>query len=268
MAIASFDNYPHKTLKIELPIIKGNYILIKISNKISGWTISKIYGAGTINVLAIATYETIIYYVDNDNNKKELTKFNLTRDGFYDLGIDPKTKKSKIVNRSSEPLKEINIKAIATVDYADTYGAYALDPFDIEELPRDFDYFTDGEPISYKVKRKSPKTAADVMIHIGGYYTKAKGSKHRIGGTYGCYGVISPKMVFSTWKEANAWEKKAIDVINDKNSLTPLDKGTPSNREQNRLVNTINSAIKKYGNNKTEIYVNIQKNSKRRKIIK
>lgn len=263
-------NYPENYLNLKLPNVntKGNYVLIEITNKITGWTIAKIYGSGTVKALAIETYETIVYYINSSNEKKKLTTFNLTRDGFYDLGIDPKTKKSKIVNRASEPLNNVTVRATATVDYADTYGAYALDPFHVEELPKEWNYFTNGLEIPKTVKRKSSKMAEDVMIHIGGYYTKRKGTKYKIGGTYGCYGVIAKSMVFLTWKEANDIAKQAIKVIDDPKNVTPLSKGVSSNKEQNRLVNTVNSAIKKHGNSKTEIYVHIQKNPSRRKEIK
>ena len=244
-----------------------NCVLIKISDKPTGWTISRVYGHGT-NALIVQTYETSIYYVNDKNEKKLYKVFHLTRDGFYNLGKDPITKKELIINRSSEPLKEVTVKVKnSTVDYADTKGAYVLTPFEVEVLPKNWDFFLyDGESLPATVIRKNPKIVTDAMIHIGGYFTK--GTKHKIGGTYGCYGVVNPKMKFNNSNDPKLLNllKEAKKVIDDRpHYLTPLKGGLTSNAEQDRLVNIIQEIQAKYKLKPLDIYVNIKKKPKRRK---
>jgi RHS repeat-associated protein len=250
----------------------GEYPLIVITAEVTGYTIARIYGVGTVTCISVKTYKAIVYDVNKETGKrKELGSFNVTRDGFYDLGTDSESQKSVLVNRASEPLKDVTVEAISTHDYADTYGAYALAPFDIEPLPIQYDKFKDGRNIPVEVKRENPKKATNVMIHIGGYFTKKDGTLNAVGGTYGCYGIVDPSQVLKTSEEASILAKRAINVINDQQQKTVLNGVSPSNNEQNRFVNTVNKAISlaKDRNEKKAgtIHVHIKKNENRTKVL-
>ena len=88
------------------------------------------------------------------------------------------------------------------------------------------------------------------MIHVGGYYTKTTNgvTTNKLGGTYGCFGVVSSNQVFKTEKEALKLTEKVWKEVDKKE---PVEGVTNSNLEMNKLVEEVNSA-KKAGSARNE----------------
>ena len=80
--------------------------------------------------------------------------------------------------------------------------------------------------------------ANSVMIHIGGFFTKS-GGENNLGGTYGCYGIVDPSQVFSSYTDAEK-NLAVFDAI-ESNGTAPAG-FTSSNNQMNKLVTTVQAA--------------------------
>lgn len=259
----------------------GEYPLVVITDIVTGYTNAKVYGTGgTTKMIVVPTYKMIVYDVDSKGTTTKLGEFNVTRDGWYNNGqssnstsTSTTTGKLKttttttvtednLVNRTTEPVgSEVTVAAKPTTDYADTQGAYVLDPVPAVPTPAGWDVDVNGQPISNKVKRKNPAEGKEVMIHIGGYFTK--GADNKIAGYYGCFGVVDPTQISPTIAAAEAKTAEALTVMYDPTTI-PVGIA-PSNREQNKVVNTVQKAValakKRNESNASNMKVTIKKRS-------
>jgi RHS repeat-associated protein len=252
----------------------GEYPLIVISDQVSGYTFAHVYGVGgKTTTVIVKTYKMIVYDVNAKGKRKQLAEFYVTRDGWYNNGETTTVKKEAVaggktktttttedllVNRTSEPKKDVTLSATPTHDYADTKGAYALGTVESEPIPNSWNTGVNGEAVPATVKRSSPDKANGVMIHIGGYFTK--GGANNLAGYYGCYGIVDPTQVYATYgdAEANIGSYSAIETTG-----TAPTGATSSNNQMNKLVNTVQSAAalaaKRKEKDASQTKVNIKK---------
>ena len=262
----------------------GEYPIVVITNTVTGYTFAHAYGAenSKTEVIIVKTYKAIIYDVDEKGNKTRLGAFNVTRDGYYNLGERTFTEEKEesgfnsggtfkythtvedLVNRTSEPLQTITVNATTKDDHYSNSGVgdIALKPFNAEATPKEWDVNNDGTPVpggQDGVKRDDPKIASSVMIHIGGVYTNYDGNT-TLAGYYGCYGVIDASQVFSTLAGAN----KKLDEVKKSYAAGTVPTGfTTSNVALKRVMGLVQTAFananKRNEKSARDIKVTIQK---------
>jgi hypothetical protein len=227
----------------------GKYPVVVITNTVTGYTVAKVYGkkGRKVKTVIVPTYKAIVYdYNEATGEYTEIGNTNVTRDGWYNQGtIDDDSE--ILVNRSTEPKgNSVTVYAVATVDYGDTKGAYALDP--VEKVPLDprTKTYTNGMEVTGDPTSPNPDIGEGVMIHVGGYYVNPAG-EHRLGGTYGCFGVVAPEQIFHTKKEARLALKAANKLLKDDSKpLIVEGHHVPnSNAEMDRFVDMVNKAKKR-----------------------
>ncbi len=237
-------NYSPYNFSYNSPVIfndpDGNYPKIVISDVETGYTVSKMYGKSDYKVLVVPTYKMIIYDVDANGVETVIGEHNVTRDGWYGQGTTDEGDEHW-VNRTSEPVgASVEVGAIATVDYGDTKGAYALNEVAVEAYPEEWATFEDGTPVPDHACQGSPGVGTGVMVHIGGYFTTADGTYH-IAGTYGCFGVVADAQVFASPEAAEGFARAAVKVVNNETNPMPGNVQT-SNSEMNSVVNNMQTA--------------------------
>ena len=245
----------------------GKYPIITITNEVTGYTYMHVYGKTSATMIQ-PTYKLILSDVkihkDGTKTTTELATYNVTRDGWYNLG--PKNGvdgELKFENRAFEPQKDGITYTAVLFDYKDAGNTPALalrqnGSSKLDATPLTSHTYTDGTPLKADVDRKEEGVASGVMIHIGGWYDNLVTVK--LAGAYGCMGVVSDKNVFSVKIDGN------IDELASKNAArvahkAELDKQNLSNdtmedfrvkmqnslnQEQNPANKKIEVTVKKY----------------------
>jgi RHS repeat-associated protein len=180
--------------------LEGKEPEIYVTKIETGHTLVRVYGAGNITQKAVKTYLTIVQYRHPDGKVTEIAKFNVTRDGWYDMGTN-KEGKTILFNRSSDPDPDAGpLKILRTEPnkYATGVNGYVISP-----IKSSFDQkynktlFEDGLPsdaLDKDVKRVN-NTAQNSMFHLSSWYEHPDG-EGGLGGAYGCYGVVDPLQVY------------------------------------------------------------------------
>jgi hypothetical protein len=190
-------------------LIISNLKLI-ITTEITGYTCQYIYGDTSHDL----NYESIVvptYKLNVEKDGKIIASYNVTRDSWYCRGVLTNNwgwddDDIELANRCFEPA-DGNINLYSTVGTAYPPGAgvdaLALRQNKSEELAavphtKRMQTVVNGHPIDDA--RKNLSIATGVMIHIGGWYNK--GSKNKLGGSYGCFGLIPSAQINKTKVEA------------------------------------------------------------------
>ena len=198
--------------------LEGKEPRITVTDKSTGCTFIKVYGYGNIeSVLIVQTYEAKVHYINPDGSEEYLGSVNVTRDGWYSNGTDA-SGNSILRNRTTEPSDKNNISTEVGLEYSEKYGkgtpVYQLPDIFVQPFPEDFNEVIDnGVVVGHNSTRENNNVAKSVQFHVGGIYEGTDGKLH-VGGTYGCFGIVSKEQVFSTEKEA----KKHLGEANKINS--------------------------------------------------
>ena len=174
---------------------------VVVTDKITGYTKTRVYGAGNITEIMVATYLAKVQYTDKKGITTTLGEFNVTRDGFYDIGTD-KIGNTILINRSSDPIdnQKIYIKHKNKEQYGKETPSFTLtsinSPID-EKYNKTF--ITKGipdDPLSSNVIRYNG-IVNGAQFHVSGTYIGIN-NKKKLGGTYGCFGIVDPSQVMKT----------------------------------------------------------------------
>lgn len=222
---------------------------ITITNERTGHTLIKVYGAGNITAMSVPTYAARITYIESDGSETFLGSFNVTRDGWYDHGLQSNGS-SLLINRSSDPPATLTGEIRGQgIKYGDA-PVYIFPDF-YAPIKDNQTNFTDGTPLPEDMQRTNG-IASGAMLHIGGFYTS--NGKTNLGGTYGCYGVVDPSQVLLN--------SQTSVLLEDYQNGTPLPSGiTPSNTEMHRVGGLIEERRKAtwFGLSKEPVLFEIQK---------
>jgi RHS repeat-associated protein len=231
----------------------GEYPKLVITDKVTGYTVSYVYGSAGKRAIVVPTYEMILYDVDKKGNMTKVDSYNVTRDGWY------RKKNGKLFNRAFEPKKkEQDLYTAVALDYPEPgLPALALRRHGSEKLPAE--PFTEEDNDGLDQKRKKLDEATGVMIHIGGWYEK--GGKKKLAGSYGCFGYVHPNLSKKSKEEA----QKLADEFN-KNGTLPVGTST-SNFGMKALMSKVADLRDKDKDNPGTIHVVVKKrkNVERRK---
>lgn len=209
--------------------LDGEEPKIIVTNQVTGYTLIHVYGAGNVRQMMVETYKAIIQYTDANGKISEMGTFNVTRDGWYDMGTDANGN-STLCNRSSDPSKgasKVYIQSQSPEQYGKGTPSFTMSPI-LSEIPEENNktFFENGKPseaLPDEVIRTN-NTANGAQFHVGGYYEHPDGSVS-LGGTYGCYGVVDPSQISST-------------------TMASSTKQVTSNTEMQRFGNAVQSAQK------------------------
>jgi hypothetical protein len=196
--------------------LDGEEPKVIITNQITGYTKINVYGDGNVKEAVVATYKAIVQYTDSKGKITTIAQFNVTRDGWYDMGTDEKGN-TILSNRSSDPAD--SKKIFIALNYKQKYGketpAFGLTPI---KSPIDSKYnktfFKNGkpsDPLDPETVRST--TANGAQIHVGGYYEHPDGEVS-LGGTYGCYGIVDPSQISKT-SDASKDDPNTVTLSND-----------------------------------------------------
>lgn len=182
---------------------------INITTEIIGYTAQFIYGqSGRMDkgaLIVVPVYKAII--ADAQNPKKELGAFGVTRDGWYSRGkgVDG----HELFNRTFEPADgNVNLYTTPGTKYEDTgedafyFTQYGDKEISAEPFKEEWNKYLDGSDINEP--RKKLDKAKGVMIHIGGHYYNSHPSVegNKVAGSYGCFGFICQKQIYSKKEDA------------------------------------------------------------------
>jgi RHS repeat-associated protein len=213
--------------------IEGLEPRVTITDKISGYTFVKVPGAGNIDRFIIPTYHAKVEYVKKDGSVELIGEYNITRDGWYNMGTDANGDHI-LHNRSSDPSpsnQKIFIESKTPEKYGEGTPVFNLSPIesplDPEYNKTHFENGKPGSPLGSNVKRNNG-TAQNSQIHVSGIYVKKDFLKLVIAGTYGCYGIVAPEQVYTV-----------PDPIFDSSKQ-------PSNDEMTRFGTDIQTSIDMY----------------------
>jgi hypothetical protein len=187
----------------ETKLIITNLKLI-ITTEITGYTCQFIYG--NQNDLDYESFVVPIYKLDIEKNGKIIANYNLTRDSWYSRGVIKDNwgpyDDIELSNRCFEPLEKTNSYSTVPTAYPPGAGVDALalrekKSENLKAVPhtKRMQTYVNGDSIDDA--RKDLAITTGVMIHIGGWYNN--GSKNKLGGSYGCFGIV-PKVQISKTK--------------------------------------------------------------------
>ncbi|MDQ8051434.1 MAG: RHS repeat-associated core domain-containing protein [Pedobacter sp.] len=221
---------------------------IVVTDQVTGFTKIFVYGKGDVSEIVVRTYKAIIQYKNPKGQVETLGTFNVTRDGWYDLGTNSKGN-YLLHNRSSDPKIEETLTIVNR--HSEQYGkgtpSFTISPILSPLDPKlNSTFFENGQPngdLDSEVKRDGDY-AKGAEFHVGGYFQTIKGLI-KLAGTYGCYGVVDPSQV-----------DKDVRKVFKKDGLNT----TPSNDEMRRFGEVLKKAEKMqkkdYGNTKkTEVEI-------------
>jgi hypothetical protein len=183
--------------------IEGKEPRIVVTDIITGYTYTRVYGAGNVREMVIPTYHAYVEYKNGKGETTTIQDFHVTRDGWFDMGTD-KDNNVILYNRSSDPSpnnKKIYIQNEKPEQYGDGTPSFTLTPIH-SPIPDEYNkaYFFQGEAeqsLSPDVIRYGG-TSQGSQFHVGGVYIKIGDNKLSLGGTYGCYGIVDPSQVVKT----------------------------------------------------------------------
>ena len=171
---------------------------IVVTGEVTGITKIKVYGAGNVKEILVRTYKTLVSYKDKEGDVKTLGVFNVTRDGWYDMGTD-KDGNAILYNRSSDAIntKKIYIQSQNSEQYGAGAPSFTMTPID-SPIPPEYNssFFENGQQeddLSPDVKREGGM-AQGAQFHVGAYYEKISGEID-LAGAYGCYGIVDPSQI-------------------------------------------------------------------------
>jgi hypothetical protein len=190
----------------------GNYISaaptkfgakLHITTIEDGYTPLKIYGKESQRVaFGVPVYQMHLY--DSDMNHHYT--YYVTRDSWYCLGYD--SGYYYYTNRCFNPGNpKQNLYTGKIWEYPAQLKALWLHQLGSDNLlaePRKQEYnvYLNGTPIN--AARTDLNKATQVMIHVGGWYYNYDINKKSLAGSYGCFGVVPGKQVYSTLDNAVA----------------------------------------------------------------
>lgn len=206
--------------------LDGEEPKIVVTNQVTGYTEIKVYGAGNVQTMVVETFKAIVQYTDDKGITTEIATFNLTRNGWYDMGTDANGN-TILCNRSSDPAPgagKVFIQSSSNQQYGQGTPSFTMSPI-LSPIDQDcnqnfYDNGQTGDPLPTEFIRTN-NTAQGAQFHVGGYYEKPNGNIS-LGGTYGCYGVVDPTQVSPT--------------------NTPTTNPVTSNGEMQRFGNAVQSA--------------------------
>ena len=218
----------------------GEYPLIVITNEITGYTVTKVYSKNNAaTTMLVPTYKMIVYDVADNGTKKTMGTYNVTRDGWYDIG---EKGKPHYVNYTTEP----KTKSDETNGAAENYTPGWTSPtkvIQVEQMwakKRTTEISDDGEVVP--VARDNSEIASGVQIHVGGIYEDKKGTT-KVGGTYGCFGVVDKSQVYKNKKKLKALLKISRIILRFPKKWDLKKKIKTSNDEMNDVNKSVNDAI-------------------------
>lgn len=189
---------------------KINGVALEITTEKTGYTYLFVYGRRGIlkyESIVVPTYRLNVY---KDGNKLEYD-YNVTRDAWFCLGLLPdKNGYCKLSNRYFEPPNAgMNLYFTEPTEYPkkSKLDAYVLLQNESKTLKaashtKEMQTYVDGKKETFDDERKRLDEAENIMIHIGGWYTRWHDNSARsLAGSYGCFGLV-PRAQIKTKEEA------------------------------------------------------------------
>lgn len=215
---------------VKTEVLYEPQVRLIITNQVTGYTIQRLKGDSDMfskNVVIIPTYRVDVFNYEKCEKKLEFS-FNVTRDAWYNLGVE--NGKHKILNRAFIPADwSKNLYGAMWIPSYPRFsgmGAFILTRYGERKLPAKpllTQKTLEGKSIDSP--RNDENFASDVMIHVSGVY-EIFGIDY-LGGSYGCFGFIPDDDIYGTIEKA----KKALE----KNLYAQV----TSNEEWKKVTNRI-----------------------------
>lgn len=201
---------PDENVSVKTKVLYEPQIRLIITNQATGYTIQRLKGdSGWLskNVVIVQTYRVDVFNYEQYEKNFEFS-FNVTRDAWYNLGIEKDTYKT--FNRAFIPADwSKNLYGAMWIPSYPKFsgmGAFILTRYGERKLPAKpllTQQTLEGKPIDSP--RNNENFATDVMIHVGGVY-EIMGVDY-LGGSYGCFGFIPNDDTYASIEQAkNALE--------------------------------------------------------------
>lgn len=165
---------------------------LTISTQTTGYTWQRVYAKKSLGnsiQKLVPTYQAKLERYNKSTKKaiKTVKTFDVTRDGWY--GYSQSGGQYKMINTAFESVGG-KTNFVAKREYYKHSGEQAL------KLHQSGSEIVDAQPypnaISIGRKEFGANSAAGVMVHIGGVYYNSFYKRYQLGGSLGCFGVISP----------------------------------------------------------------------------
>jgi RHS repeat-associated protein len=184
---------------IDATEIEGQEPKIKVTDIEVGYTKVSVYGVSNVfSSLKVKVYEAQVLYVNGQGVETEIgEKFNVTRDGFIDIGTN---KKGNFIlsNHSSDQADsgKLTIVSSNSNDHGSGLPSYTISPI-FSPLSKRLNSFIVKGAIMGDLGPEATRIgdyAKFCKFHVSGWYKKPSG-KPVLGGTFGCYGIVDPSQV-------------------------------------------------------------------------
>jgi len=183
---------------IDATELEGLEPKIRVTDKEVGYTKVAVFGVTqVIETAVVKVYEVQVLYVNGDGVEIETGKFNVTRDGFVQIGTNSKGEYI-LGNHSSDQMN--NDKLFIESSRLDDHGS-GLPSFTISPIfspiskrlnSRIFNGVIQGD-LGGNATRYG-NLAKYCKFHVSGWYL-LPGGKESLGGTFGCYGIVDPSQI-------------------------------------------------------------------------
>jgi len=173
---------------------------IVVTNQSTGYTQIHLYGAANVEETVVKTYKAIVQYTDSKGLTTTLGTFNVTRDGWFNMGTD-KNGNNIFYNRSSDQKdnKPLSIIGSRAQEYGQGTPSYTISQI-FSPIPKQYNqgYFTQGVAFTntdFNTQVKRPNgLSTGAEFHVGGLFINLKGDL-KLAGTYGCFGIVDPSQI-------------------------------------------------------------------------
>ena len=229
--------------------LDGEEPKIVVTNKVTGHTKMHVYGMQNVETILVRTYKAIIQYTDKKGNVTEVGTFNVTRDGWFDMGTDVKGNVI-LYNRSSDPIdnRKVNVVKFREQQYGLDAPSIVVSGIN-SPIPKEFNETTfekglPDEELPETIARDGSGIVYGSQFHVGGIYIDESGTE-TLAGAYGCNSIVDPSQV----------------------SPSPGEKPIPSNAEMKRFGKAVKTAqemqVKEHKKEKkTEVEYQSRQNNK------
>jgi len=183
---------------IDATELEGLEPKIRVTQHDVGYTKVAVYGINKVlTSVIVKAYEAHVLYVNGDGVEIEIGKFNVTRDGFVEIGTNKKGD-YVLANHSSDQMDnaKLTIESSRLKDHGNELPSYTISKIFSPLSKRLNSHILNGNimgDLGVEATRVG-NFAKYCKFHVSGWYL-SPAKVPILGGTFGCYGIVDPSQI-------------------------------------------------------------------------